>query len=384
MDPTKTRVKEHIGIVTNDTSTTHISFLVSPLKNKTSMEKAEYVILDHPTRGDACPIIAEVTEVKGYEEVVGSTLGDKNAGNLIATAQIIGCINLQEENRPIRKLLTPLIPGSRVYLPYAEFIEDTFTRDTNGKPYATPIHIGTMEATATTTKENNKPLDYYLNAEDITTKHTLITATDGAGKTHTATIIIKEIANKTQHPIVILDPYGEYSMIGEHINKPVQKITNPDKTTKDLTKSIKPNQITILNAEGLTLEEKKDLYTHYLKSIWKAKLEKTIPPLLLVVEDAETLKNGTLEAVAYEGTKHGVALILIAKHPIELGGKILTQTSTQIMGRTIDKDDLDYLKNLAQEKVALLPQLKQGEWIINSTSGIQPTQIRIKKDWTSG
>jgi DNA helicase HerA-like ATPase len=380
MDLTKTRIKEHIGMVTNDTSTTHISFLVSPLKNKTSMEKAEYVILDHPTKGETCPIIAEVTEVKGYEEVVGSTLGDKNAGNLIATAQIIGYINLQEENRPIRKLLTPPIPGSRVYLPYAEFLEDTFTRDTNGKPYTTPIHIGTMEATATTTtKENKKPVDYYLNAEDITTKHTLITATDGAGKTHTATIIIEEIANKTQHAIVIIDPYGEYNTIAEHTNKPFQKITNSDKTTKDLTKTIKPNQITTLNAEGLTSEEKQNLYTHYSKTLWKARLEKTIPPLLLVVEDAETLKNETLEAIAYEGTKHGIALILITKHPTELGGKILTQTATQIMGRTTDKDDLDYLKNMAQEKAPLLPQLKQGQWIINSINTTQPTQVHTRE-----
>jgi DNA helicase HerA-like ATPase len=380
MEPAKTRIKEHIGMVTNDTSTTHISFLVSPLKNKTSMEKAEYVVLDHPTKGETNPIIAEVTELKAYEEVVGSTLGDKNAGNLIATAQIIGYTNLTEQNRPIEKLLTPPTPGSRVYLPYAEFLEDTFTRDANGKPYTTPIHIGTMEATATTTKENKKLVDYYLNAEDITTKHTLITATDGAGKTHTATIIIEEIANKTQHATVLIDPYGEYNTIAEHTNKPFQKITpNPDKTPKDLTKAIKPNQITALNAEGLTPKEKQSLYAHYLKNIWKARLEKTTPPLLVVVEDAETLKNETLEAIAYEGTKHGIALILIVKHPTELGGKILTQTTTQIMGRTTDKDDLEYLKNMAMEKAALLPQLKQGEWIINSLTTTQPTQIRVEQ-----
>jgi hypothetical protein len=48
------------------------------------------------------------------------------------------------------------------------------------------------------------------------------------------------------------------------------------------------------------------------------------------------------------------------------------------MGRTTDKDDLDYLKNMAQEKAALLPQLKQGEWIINTPNHTQPTQIHAK------
>jgi DNA helicase HerA-like ATPase len=376
MDTTLTHVKEHIGIVTNDASTTQITFLITPLKNKTTVEKTDYITLDHPTHGDTCAIIAEVTEIKSYEESIGTTLGDKNAGNLIATANIIGYINIQEQNRPIHKLLTPPNPGSRIYLPYAEFLEDTFTRDNNGKPYAIPIRIGTMEAAATT-KENKKPLDYYLNAESLTTTHTLITGTDGTGKTHLTTILTTEITNKTQTPIVIIDPYGEYHKIREKTKKPIQLITpNPDENPKDkLKNTIKPNQTTILNAESLTPEEKQKTLTQCLAVLWKARLEKTVPPFLLVIENAETLKNETLETIAYQGTKHGIALILIAKHPTELGAKILSQTSTQIMGRTTDKDDLDYLKNLAQEKTPLLPQLKQGQWIINTPDHTQPTQI---------
>lgn len=379
MDTQKTRIKEHIGIITNDANTTQITFLITPLKNKTTVEKTDYITLDHPTQGDTCPIIAEVTEIRSYQENMGTTLGDKNAGNLIATANILGYINLQEQNRPMQKLLTPPNPGSRVYLPYAEFLEDTFTRDANGKPYKTPIHIGIMEATATVNNnEHKKPVNHYLNAETLTATHTLIAAADGAGKTHIATIIITEIANKTQHPIVIINPYNEY-----HINttKTVQTITpNPDENAKaKLAKTIKPNQITSLNAEGLTPEEKHQTFEHYLVALWKARIEKTIPPFLLVVEDAETLKNETLEAIAYEGTKHGIALILIAKHPTELGAKILSQMSTQIMGRTTDKNDLDYFRNITMGKTALLPQLKQGEWIINSTTTTQPTQIRAKQ-----
>jgi hypothetical protein len=49
------------------------------------------------------------------------------------------------------------------------------------------------------------------------------------------------------------------------------------------------------------------------------------------------------------------------------------------MGRTTDKNDLDYFRNITMGKTALLPQLKQGEWIINSTTTTQPTQIRAKQ-----
>lgn len=379
MEPNTTHVKEHIGIVTNDTSTTHFNFLISPLKNKITVEKADYITIDHPTKGDTYAVIAEVTEVKGYEEVVGASVNDKNAGNLIATAHIIGYINLQQQNKPINKLLTPPNPGSRIYLPYTEFLEDTFTRDTNGKPYPTPIHIGTTNTTATT-KDTKTHLNHYLNAETLTTTHTLITGTPNTGKTHTAKTLATEITNKTQHATVILDAHGEYTKLQETTQKPTSIITlKPnEKTQETIAKTVKTNQTTILNAENLTPNQKQTTLTQCIDALWQARLEKTAPPMLLIIEDAETLRNATLETLAYEGTKHGIALMLIAKHPTELGGKILSQMTTQIMGRTTDKDDLNYLSNMAMEKAPLLPQLKQDEWIINSPGTTQPMHIHTK------
>jgi DNA helicase HerA-like ATPase len=380
METPKIRIKEHIGIVTNETSTTHINFLISPLKNKITVEKTDYVILDHPTQGETSQILAEVTEVKGYEEVVGTTVNDKNAGNLIATAHIIGYINLQQQNKPIQPLLTPPNPGSRIYLPYVEFLEDTFTRDNNGETYPTPIQIGTLTATATTTNDTKKPINYFLNADTLAATHTLITGTANTGKTHIAKTLAAEIANKTQTAITILDAYGEYTTLKETTNKPTHITTlNPnDKTQETPAKTVKPNQTTILNAENLTPQEKHTALTQCLDALWQARLKKTIPPLLLIIENADTLKTATLETLAYEGTKHGIALMLTTKHPTELGGKILSQLNTQIMGRTTDKDDLNYLNPIAMDKALLLPQLKQDEWIINSSNNAQPMQIRTK------
>jgi len=375
----KIRVREHLGIVTNDTSTTQFNFLVTPLKNRRVTSKEDYILLDHPVFGPNCPLIAQVSEVRSYEEVVGTTLSNK-VGKIIATADILGYINLQGNIRPIRKLLTPPSPGCRIYMPYAEFLEDTFARDLNGHPLKQPIHLGTLESEATTADENSNPLNVYIDAEDLTSKHTLITAMDGAGKTHTATIIITEIANKTTHHIVIIDPHGEYNNIRKHTTKPTEKITHkPDNTPKDPTQTIRTNQITTLNTEHLTPKEKNQTLTQQLKTLWETRLQGTTPPFLLVVEDAEKLKNETLEAIAYEGTKHGIALLLIAKHPTELGGKILSQTSTQIIGRTTDKDDIEYLKNMTLEKTPHLPKLKQGEWIVNGINTREPTEIITRK-----
>jgi DNA helicase HerA-like ATPase len=374
----KTRVREHLGIVTNDTSTTQFNFLVTPLKNRRVVTKEDFVLLDHPIFGANSPIIARVNEVRSYEEVVGTTLSDK-VGRIIATADILGYVNLQETIRPLRKLLTPPSPGCRIYMPYAEFLEDTFARDLNGHPLKQPVHLGTQESEAITADENSKPINFYIDAEELTSKHTIITAMDGAGKTHTATIIIEEITKKTTHPIVIMDPHGEYTNLKNRTTKPTETITLNSDNTKDLTQNIKTNQITILNTKNLNPEEKYKALTQQLKTLWKARLQKTARPFLLIVEDSEKLKNETLEAIAYEGTKYGIALILIAKHPAELGGKILSQTSTQITGRTTDKDDIEYLKNMTLEKTSRLPKLKQGEWIINGINSREPTEIITRK-----
>ncbi len=141
MDLSNIRIKENFGIVTNDTSTTQFNFLISPPKNRESIEKQDIVCLDHPTYGDACQILAEVKEVTSYEEVAGSTVGNR-IGKMLATAQIIGYIDLRNEDQPLSKLLAPPNPGSRIYMPYTSFLEDAFNRGTDGKPYTHPLHLG--------------------------------------------------------------------------------------------------------------------------------------------------------------------------------------------------------------------------------------------------
>ena len=45
MDLSNIRIKEHFGIITNDTNTIQFNFLVSPPKNRESIEKQDIVCL---------------------------------------------------------------------------------------------------------------------------------------------------------------------------------------------------------------------------------------------------------------------------------------------------------------------------------------------------
>ena len=141
MDLTRVRMKEHTGMVTNDTTTTYVNFVVSPMKNRAHLEKNDYVALNHPIHGETCPLIATVTDIKSYEQVAGSTLSER-LGKMMGIAKIIGYVDLKDKTKKIQTLVSPPDPGSRVYLIYSEFMETLFTTDANGDPYNPPISFG--------------------------------------------------------------------------------------------------------------------------------------------------------------------------------------------------------------------------------------------------
>ena len=369
------RMREHSGIVTNDTSTTQFSFVVSPLKNRAQVEKNDYIALNHPTLGEIYPIIATVQEIRSYEQVAGSTLSER-VGKMMATAEIIGYTDIEDKNKQIQTLVIPPNPGSRVYLLYSEFLEQIFTTDTQGKPYNPPLHIAKATKTAINQKEETKHLNYYLDPKNLTNTHTLITAVDTSGKTYTAKLLIKELVNKTQQPILIFDPYNEYSTTDkQHQFK--YKTINLTKSEK-LAKTIKQKQVTTLTSQNIEPEDKNSFYTQALKTLWKARLNETTPPFTLIIENAEKIELKTLEQVVYEGTKYGISLILISKQPSQLGINILSQMTTQIIGKTADSNYLIFLENTLPQQVTKITGLKQGEWIINTNSQQQTTQMTTR------
>ncbi len=387
MDLADIRIKEHFGLLSSDTNTTQFSFLVSPPKNRETIEKQDIVCLDHPVYGDACQVLAEIKEITSYEEVAGSTIGDR-IGKRLATAQIIGYINLRNKTQPLRKLLVPPNPGSRIYMPYASFLEDVFSRGTDGKTCAQPLYLGKAEIFGASQETNDQQIICYLNTADLTGKHTLISALDGAGKTYTATVIIEELANKTSHPIVILDPNNEYTTIGTTSTSDKNysfsfqtAIINADKEKSDtVAEKIKEHQVTVITAENLTLAEKSEYYANILNELAKNRREKTVQPFLLVVEDAENLPLQAIQEILTP--KNGIAAILITSHPTVLGGKVLSKMVNQIVGRTNDPEDLAFLKSMISGNGDQLSSLEVGEWIVNGLNIILPMRIQVRERYS--
>ena len=265
-------MREHSGMVTTDTTTTQVNFVVSPLKNRAHLEKNDYIALNHPMLGETCPIIATVTEIKSYEQVAGSTLSER-LGKMMGTAKIIGYVDLTDKNKKIHELVSPPDPGSRVYLLYSEFLETVFAADSDGEVFNPPLLFGKQHKTALNQKETTKRLNYYLDPKNFIQTHTLITGISNSGKTKVTKTIINELANKTQQPVVVFDPFNEYEEISaEQVSYKTEKVV----TLEKLDKSVKQKQVTVVVPQKSNSANKTSFYTKAINTIWNAR-NNTIP-----------------------------------------------------------------------------------------------------------
>jgi hypothetical protein len=434
MDMNEIRPKEHVGFITSDTSTAQFSFFVTPL-DKIGVETDEYVMVDHPFLGETCPLLAVVKEIKNYVEVVGTTVSERSI-RTVSVCNIVGYVDLTDSQiRTLHGLSVPPNPGSKVYLPYYEFLEDVFIRDPYGRRFEPALHLGKLRSHATTKQGESKPLNFHLDASEITRHHILIAGMSGTGKTHTATVIIEELANKISVPIVIFDSFGEYTTIGiadKSIKEMVSQgivpnnypfgysvlicAVHPDEVMgtlerwrvaygKDSNYSVKPipdqwtssldkktsseiksrlsedmklNQVTIINSKGLRLAERQILFTGCIKALWSCRVEQMVEPFVLVVEEDKALENEMLKMIASEGRRTGVSMCLLSQHPAEIDDLVTSQMGTYILGRTTGGRDLECLQNLAGENASLLPQLRTGEWIVNGMTLVQPARLLVR------
>ena len=77
-----------------------------------------------------------------------------------------------------------------------------------------------------------------------------------------------------------------------------------------------------------------------------------------------------------EGRKTGIFACLLTTHPAQLGGSVLSQMGTQIIGKTTNKEDIEYLSNMVGTSNSL-PYLALGEWIFNGIISNRPLKVHV-------
>ena len=120
-----------------------------------------------------------------------------------AVCRVLGAESLDSKTGRLEQLRYPAQPASSAYRPMSEDVARILLGEMN--PHRA-LDIATLA--------NRPEVDVLVDGHDIVSRHLAILAMTGAGKSWTARRIIEQLARK-HYPIVIFDPHGDYTGLGE-------------------------------------------------------------------------------------------------------------------------------------------------------------------------
>jgi len=212
-----------LGKIVGKTSTTKFKFLIEG-----EAKKFQYLQILH---SNGNKVLAQILEI------------EKESNKAIAHCVVIG----YRDKEVLRGLRTPLEPGSKV-----ENADDELVRNVLGLEKREGGYIGTLEG--------RDKLKVYLDLNKILTKHILILAKTGYGKSYVAGVLLEELIEKGV-PILVIDPHGEYSSLKLPNDKDAEAMKKFDIKPKSYTDQIQefgfePHLKSLkLNSKGLESRE---------------------------------------------------------------------------------------------------------------------------------
>jgi len=166
-----------LGRIVGKTSTTRFTFEVYG-----EARKFDYVQFAHK---ESDFVLAQILEIE--------RTFDK-------TTALCGIIGYREQN-VLRSVKTPPDPGVEVLKAENEFLSKTLGLKGEGLAY-----LGVLDG--------RESIKVYLDLSKLLTKHVFVTGKSGSGKSYCVAVILEELLDK-KVPLVIIDPHGEYSSLGQ-------------------------------------------------------------------------------------------------------------------------------------------------------------------------
>lgn len=250
---------------------------------------------------------------------------------------------------------------------------------------------------------------------DLTTQTLAVLAKKGAGKSYTASVMIEELLDAGQVP-VILDPTGAwfglkssadgksagYPMVifgGEHADLPLEE-TAGEATARAIVEQRFP---AIIDLSLFRKGQVKRFVTPFLETLYR--LNRL--PLMLVVDEADDIcpqrpfgdeaqMVGALEDVVKRGRKKGIGCTLITQRPADLAKQVLTQCEMLVAMRLTHPLDIKAVMEWvnvhadgaqADKMVKSLPSLPIGTaWFWSPGWGdiFEMVKVRTRRTFDSG
>ncbi|MBL7147773.1 MAG: ATP-binding protein [Nanoarchaeota archaeon] len=236
-----------LGNIIGKTTTLNFKFLV-----KGNAKKFQYVQV--PFKDNY--VLAQIIEI------------EKELDRAVAFCNILG----YREECKLKHLRYPLEPNTEVLVASEDFIKETLDL----KEDKNSAFIGKLDG-----YEN---INIYLDLNKLLTKHVNILAKSGAGKSHTASVVIEEVIEK-YIPLLIIDPHGEYSSLKYNNEKDKERLKQFGLESKNYKNKIQEYSPNIEdNPECMPLKlNKHNISTSELMHLLPAKLSNSQQALLYSV-----------------------------------------------------------------------------------------------------
>jgi len=166
-----------LGRIVGKTSTKQFAFKVEG-----EAHKFAYVQVMHAS---GTFVLAQIEEI------------EKDSERSVAFCQVIG---YRDAEGKLHALTSPLDPGVEVLRAEDEFIQDILGLEKKNNS----AYIGILDG--------REKLKVYLDLNKVLTKHAVILAKSGSGKSYCTGVLLEELLLK-KIPIVVIDPHGEYSTL---------------------------------------------------------------------------------------------------------------------------------------------------------------------------
>lgn len=169
-------------------------------------------------------------------------------------------------------------------------------------------------------------------------------------------------------------------------------VSQADVSVNDL---VRVNRISIIDLAGLSLPHQQALIAVLSSKILDKRMDGTLPPALLIFEEAHrfvpsggvaTASKPTIQRIAQEGRKFLIGMALVSQRPSALDDDALSQCNTQIILRLTNPVDQNYVRKVSEwvtsedlEEVRALPP---GEAYIFGPSVRVSLPVKIRERWT--
>ena len=162
----------------------------------------------------------------------------------------------------------------------------------------------------------------------------------------------------------------------------------------DIRDLVHPGALTIVDlSEDIEEKTRQSLVGILLDNLFKARKNKEIPPLLVVVEeshrfapqDYECYSKYMMRKIVREGRKFGIGLCITSQRLVGLDKDVLSQCGTKFILRIDSKTDLDYIRPFldytSTSDLDRIPYMPNGVAVVTGVAVRAPivTNIRTRK-----